>query len=235
MAADHHHADNTPENKVATGAFYDMDGTLIATNVVHAYAYYALNAQRVSEKVSKAASLVASLPFYWVADKIDRKLFNEAFYKNYAGFTEDRLIVLGEEVFDKVIRPNIFKGAYSLMKRSREQGHRQVLITGGIDTITRPLAEHLGFDDYVANRLEIQDGVATGRLHKPFIAGPNKAAWVRQYAAEHGIDLERSFAYADSSSDLPLLSSVGYPCAVNPDRGLKTLANSYDWPVLDLS
>ena len=217
-----------------TAAFYDVDGTLIKTNVVHAYAYYAINAPRMTDRLSRTASLLASLPLYWAADKYDRKLFNDAFYRNYAGFGEDRLIVLGQEVFDKVIRPNIFPGAKSLIERSREQGHRQILITGAIDYVTAPLAEYLGVDDFVANRLEIKDNEATGRLIQPMIAGPSKATWVRKFAREQDLDLERCFAYADSGSDIPLLSAVGNPCAVNPDFRLKTTARAYNWPTLNL-
>ena len=226
---------NTDGSKLSkTAAFYDVDGTLIKTNVVHAYAYYAINAPRMTDRLARTASLLASLPLYWAADKYDRKLFNDSFYRNYAGFSEDRLIVLGQEVFEKVIRPNIYEGARSLIQRSREQGHRQILITGAIDYVTQPLADFLGVDDFVANRLEIKDGEATGRLIQPMIAGPAKASWVRKFAEAHDLDLERCFAYADSGSDLPLLASVGNPCAVNPDFSLKTTAKAYNWPVLNL-
>lgn len=217
-----------------TAAFYDVDGTLIKTNVVHAYAYYALNSQKLTRKFSKTAGLLASLPAYWLADKFDRRLFNEHFYRNYAGFSEDRLVVLGDEIFEHVIRPNIFEGARSLVERSKAQGHRQVLITGALDVVTAPLADYLGVDDFVANRLELKDGIATGKLAKPVIAGASKALWVRQYAEKHGINLDGSFAYADSGSDIPLLSVVGHPCAVNPDFRMKTNARAYDWPILTM-
>ncbi len=217
-----------------TAAFYDVDGTLIKTNVVHAYAYYAINAPSWRRKIFKTAELLASIPLYWAADKFDRALFNEAFYKNYKGFSEDRLVVLGQEIFDNVIRPNIFEGATSLVERSRRQGHDQILVTGALDVITEPLADFLGCDHFVANRLEIKDGIATGNLEKPLIAGANKALWVRQYAEEQGYDLDGSFAYADSGSDIPLLSVVGHPCAVNPDFEMKKNARAYDWPVLEL-
>lgn len=222
------------KKKRATAAFYDVDGTLIKTNVVHAYAYYALNTPYLGKKLTKTAGLLASLPAYWLADKFDRRKFNEHFYKNYAGYSEDRLVVIGEEVFDNVIRPNIFEGARSLIAKSREQGHRQILITGALDVITEPLADFLGVDEFVANRLELKDGKATGRLAKPVLAGANKALWVRRYAEEHDIDLDGSFAYADSGSDIPLLSVVGNPCAVNPDFRMKTNARAYDWPILNL-
>lgn len=217
-----------------TAAFYDVDGTLIKTNVVHAYAYYAMNAPEMTKKIGKTAGLLASLPLYWLADKFDRRLFNEAFYKNYEGYTEDRLVLLGEEIFENVIRPNIYEGALDLVERSRDQGHRQILVTGALEVVTKPLAEYLGCDDYVANRLELKDGVATGRLEEPTIAGPTKAKWVRRYAEDHGYDLDGSFAYADSGSDVPLLSVVGHPCAVNPDFKMKKTARAYDWPVLQL-
>lgn len=218
-----------------SAAFYDVDGTLIKTNVVHAYAYYAINSPRFTDRLARAASLVASLPLYWVADKYDRKLFNDAFYRNYAGFGEDRLVVLGQEVFENVLKPNVFEGARELIQRSREQGREQILVTGAIDYVTEPLAEYLGVDDWVANRLELKDGVATGRLVQPMMAGANKALWVRRFAEKKGYDLDRCFAYADSGSDLPMLSVVGNPCAVNPDFRLRTTAKAYQWPVLNLA
>lgn len=224
----------TQQSARRTAAFYDVDGTLIKTNVVHAYAYYAINDPSITSRIQRTASLVASLPLYWVADKYDRKWFNDAFYKNYAGLTEDRLIVLGEELFENVIRPNIFKGARDLIQNSKAQGHQQILVTGALDFVTEPLARYLGVDDFVANRLEFKDHVATGNLLKPMLAGANKALWVRQYAEKHNLNLDESFAYADSGSDLPLLSVVGKPCAVNPDFRLKTTARAYQWPVLTL-
>ena len=223
-------ASSTPQS----AAFYDVDGTLIKTNVVHAYAYYAATAPRITNRISRAAGLLASLPLYWVADKYDRKLFNDQFYKNYAGFSEDRLIIIGREIFEKVIKPNVFDGAKDLIASSKERGIKQILVTGAIDHVTAPLAEYLGVDDWVANTLEIQDGYATGRLIQPMMAGANKALWVRRYAEKHGYPLDDCFAYADSGSDLPMLSVVGRPCAVNPDFRLRTTAKAYQWPILDL-
>jgi phosphoserine phosphatase len=66
------------------------------------------------------------------------------------------------------------------------------------------------------------------------LAGPNKSQWIRDYAAQHALNLENCWAYADSFSDLPMLSMVGRPCAVNPDFKLRAAARDFDWPVLDL-
>jgi HAD superfamily hydrolase (TIGR01490 family) len=215
-------------------AFYDVDGTLIKTNVVHAYAYYVANHPSLKRRALGLGKLVASIPAYLATDYYSRKLFNEWFYKNYAGFSEDRLILLGEEIFEKVLLPNLFPGSRDLIRRSKAQGIRQVLVTGALDVITRPLAEYLDVDDFGANQLEIVDGFATGRTIGPLLAGPNKSQWIRAYATEHGLNLDRCWAYADSFSDLPMLSMVGRPCAVNPDYKLRAAARDFDWPVLDL-
>ncbi len=215
-------------------AFYDVDGTLIKTNVVHAYAYYIAFHSSFKRRVSGLSKLIASIPAYMATDYYSRKLFNEWFYKNYRDFSEDRLVVIGEEIFEKVLRPNLYPGARDLVRRSKDLGIRQVLVTGALDVITRPLAEYLEVDDFGANQLEIVDGFATGRLVGPLLAGPNKSQWIRSYATRYGLDLDNCWGYADSFSDLPMLSMVGRPCAVNPDRKLRAAAQDFEWPVLDL-
>ena len=111
---------------------------------------------------------------------------------------------------------------------------RQVLVTGALDLTVRPMAEHLGLDDYVTNRLEFVDGVATGRLLPPVMAAATKASWMRTYAERETLSLSDCYAYSDSMSDLPMLSIVGHPTAVNPDFRLRATARQHDWPVLDL-
>ena len=216
-------------------AFYDVDGTLISTNVLHAYAFYARNVPTFAGKVGRNAKLVASLPFYAVADKLGRKFFNDIFYANYRGISEDRLWVLGEELFDKVVRKRVFADMANLIRRSRAEGYQQVLITGAIEQMIKPLAEYLEVDAWFANKLEIEGGRATGRLTPPVLAGPEKAAFLRRYALEHGLDLNACRAYADSASDIPMLSSVGRPVAVNPDSNLKATATAHDWPIINAS
>lgn len=215
-------------------AFYDVDGTLLRTNVIHAYAYYAVNLPTLAGKLGRAIRLAASLPLYGVAEAINRKLFNDIFYKNYEGISKDRLWVLGEELFDRVLKPSLFRGAADLIRRSKQDGVRQVLVTGALDFVTEPLARYLDVDEWVANKLEFRDDYATGHILKPVLAGGEKALWVRRWAEKGGYDLDASFAYADSHSDYPMLSVVGNPVATNPDFKLKAAARAADWPVLVL-
>lgn len=219
-----------------SAAFYDVDGTLIRTNIVHAFAYYALNQPTLLRSVLSGLKTAASIPFFVAADKLSRKVFNQMFYQYYAGQSEDRLLVLAEDLFNEVIRPSIYPGARDLVEESRRAGCRQVLVSGGLDFTVRPLARYLGIDpcDVIANRLEFEGGYATGRLGKPFVAGATKANIMRDFADRHGLDLTRSWAYSDSYSDYPMLAAVGRPTAVNPDLRLRIVARSYDWPIIHL-
>jgi HAD superfamily hydrolase (TIGR01490 family) len=182
----------------------------------------------------KSAKTALSLPLFWAADKLSRKLFNELFYRYYQGQSEDRLVILAEELFEDVIKPTIFPRAQELIDESRRAGCRQVLVSGGLDFTVRPLARFLGVDDFIANKLEFAGGYATGRLEKPFVAGATKAVIIRDYAAVHALDLAKCWAYSDSYSDYPMLAVVGRPTAVNPDFRLRATARSYDWPIVDL-
>ena len=225
----------TPHPKYRnSAAFYDVDGTLIRVNIVHAFSYYASRHPSLLTSAVRTLRTAASVPVFWAADKLSRKWFNEIFYQSYAGASEDRLVTLADELFEDVIKPNIYPRAPELIADSRRAGCRQVLLSGALDFTMRPLARYLGVDDLIANSLEFQDGYATGKLKKPFVAGATKADIMRSYAKQHGIDLAESWAYSDSFSDFPMLAVVGHPTACNPDFRLLRVARSYDWPVLDL-
>lgn len=214
-------------------AFYDVDGTLVRTNVVHAFGYYAANRGRLVESMLRTAALVAGIPAFWAVDQVSRATFNELFYRQYRGLTRDRLTALSEELFEKVLKPAIFPGAEELVERSRATSARQVLVTGAIDLSILPLARHFGMDDVIANRLEFVHDVATGRVIKPLLAGGTKAAAVRDFCAREGLDLSACSGFCDSYADYPMLAVVGRPTAVNPDFRLRQLARSHEWPVVD--
>jgi HAD superfamily hydrolase (TIGR01490 family) len=218
----------------AAAAFYDLDGTLVRTNLVHAFAYNAKNQQGLLRSVTKTLATFVSVPLFMAADFYNRRLFNDIFFVRYRGESEDRLRYLADELFDSTIRPSIFPGAYELIDKSRQLGLRQVLVTGALDLTVRPLAKHLKIDDYVTNRLEFVDGYATGRLLPPVMAAATKASWMRIYAEKENLNLSDCYSYSDSMSDLPMLSVVGHPTAVNPDVRLRNTALQHDWPILDL-
>jgi len=215
-------------------AFYDVDGTLVRTNVVHTYAYYAMNAGGVRSIVQRTLGLASRLPIYGVLDAVDRKIFNETFYRAYQGFTEDRLWTLGEDMLEDVLRPALFPQSRELIEEARRAGCRIVLVTGALDFTILPLARELGADDVIANRMQFVGGVATGKVIPPIIEGANKAHAMREYCNKHDLAIDQCHAYSDSASDYAMLSLVGRPTAVNPDLRLRALARAYHWPILDL-
>lgn len=213
-------------------AFFDVDGTLVRTNIVHAFAYYAANQGSVLGTAWQTARTVLSLPALWATDRVNRKAFNELFYRFYEGQSEDRLLTLADELFEEVLRPAVYPGTRPLLDQARRAGCRVVLCTGALDFTVRRLAEHLGADDLVANRMRFVDGRATGRVVPPIIEGAHKALALRDYCGRHGLRLDQSFAYSDSISDYPMLAVVGHPTAVNPDARLRRVARAYEWPIL---
>jgi HAD superfamily hydrolase (TIGR01490 family) len=216
-------------------AFYDLEGTLVRTNLVHTLAFYSLNQPGLLRSVGKAAATAASVPLFVAAELYSRKVFNNIYFRHYKGQLRERLLFLADELYEKVLEPGIFPGSRELIEKSRQMGLRQVLVTGALDFTIERFVEQMGFDDYVANRLEFVGGVATGRLLPPVMASATKASWMRTYAEREGLNLSDSYGYSDSMSDLPMLSMVGHPAAVNPDLRLKATALRHDWPILDLS
>jgi HAD superfamily hydrolase (TIGR01490 family) len=215
-------------------SFFDVDGTLVRTNLVHPTVFYLANQANPLRSLGALARAVARGPRMALAEAIDRRLFNELLFATYEGISRDRLLLLADEVFDRVIRRALYPGARELVQRSLAEGHEVVIVSGALDFLMDRLADHLGATSVIANRLEFKDGYATGKLERPIVAGPEKARLVRQWAKDHGHDLADCFGYSDSYSDVPMLSVVGRPCAINPDLRLAKLARTYSWPVVHL-
>jgi len=216
------------------GAFFDVDGTLVDTNVVHAYAYYVFHRGTIFGTASRLLRGLAMAPVYALADRMNRKVFNELFYRAYRGLSEDRLIELAPALCDEVLAPAVYPGALDIIAECRKAGCKIVLCTGAIDITMKPLQKLLGADDLIANSLQFVEGFATGKVIPPIVEGANKANRIRDYCLQHGLRLDLSHAYSDSLSDYPMLAVVGPPTAVNPDSRLRSHARAYEWPILDL-
>lgn len=215
--------------------YFDVDGTLVRTSLVEPTLFYLVNQGTPVQSALRLGRALFKAPSMAVAELWDRRMFNELLFSTYAGMSEDRLILLAEEIFQKVLKPSLFPSAKSLVEKSLDAGHSVVLVSGALDVIARHLADYLGATEVIANHLEMKDGIATGKLLKPVVAGPEKAKIVRDHARARGHDLDECFAFSDSYSDVPMLSVVGHPAAVNPDKRLAMLAKAYSWPSFDLS
>jgi HAD superfamily hydrolase (TIGR01490 family) len=215
-------------------SFFDVDGTLVRTNLLHPTVFYLANQPNPLRALGSLVRAAAGAPRMALAEMVDRRRFNELLFATYEGISRDRLLILADEAFDTVVKRALYPGARDLVQRCRANGHEVVLVSGALDFLMERLAKHVGATACIANRLEIKDGYATGKLVRPIVAGPEKARLIREWAKRHGHDLADCFAYSDSYSDVPMLSVVGHPCAVNPDLRLGKLARTYAWPVIHL-
>ena len=234
--ANNHSASETVKMKKngRAAAFYDLEGTLVSTNLVHTLAFYSRRQQGLWKTIKKSATTLAKLPAFGVTDLYSRNVFNEYFFRSYEGESFDRLRYFSDELFEEVLKPAIYPGTRELIAQGKKNGQLQVCITGALDFTIDRLMDHLGIDVYKANRLEFVNGYATGRILPPVMASATKAKWMREFAEKEDINLSESYSYSDSISDLPMLAIVGHPVAVNPDFRLKQTALQHDWAILDL-
>ncbi len=215
-------------------AFYDFDGTLVESNVVTQYAYFARNLPSRGESAWRYLKLILSVPVFLGLDLYSRSLFNVFFYRYYGGMRRDWLEEQAHGLLEKVFLPALFPGAPALVQKDRSEGYRTVLVSGSLDFALKPVANHLGFDEVISNSLVYSGGVATGELNPPLIAEKHKTAAMRELCRRYNVETASAKAYSDSVSDLPMLEMVGKPAAVNPDRRLKRIAQARRWPVLNL-
>ena len=150
-----------------------------------------------------------------------------------AGHTVAELEELGEEIFDEAMAHRIWPGTRALAQMHLDQGQRVWLVTAAPIEIAQIIARRLGLTGAMGTVAEHADGVYTGRLVGEMLHGPAKGEAVRALAARERLDLARCSAYSDSFNDLPLLTLVGDPCAINPDARLRAHAREQGWRVRD--
>lgn len=218
-----------------TASYFDVDGTLVSSNLMHTAVWYMANDINPLRSAKQIGKLLLRGPRLLVAELTDRRSFNELLFEAFRGTTEDRLQVLADEAYAWCMKERIYSGARDIIARAKDLGHEVVLISGALDFLLERLAADLGADHYVGNRLEIHDGRATGKLLRPVVAGPNKSRLIADHARDHGHELAECFGYSDSYSDVPMLSVVGRPAVINPDPKLLRLARAYQWPIIELT
>lgn len=213
-------------------AFFDLDKTVIAKASMVAFGRPLLDAGLI-DRWLLARAMWSNLVFHWLgADEERMRKFRESALRLTRGWDQARIRSLVADNIAEVIEPIVFDEAVDLIREHQAAGRRVFLISASPEEIVAPLARFLGVEESIATRARIDaDGRYTGEVEF-YSYGPYKAEAIVEMAEAQGIDLDRSFAYSDSATDLPMLELVGHPVAVNPDRDLARAARARSWEVL---
>ena len=214
---------------MAVAAFFDIDGTLIARNSAPLY-------MRHLQETGQARRRDVARTIYYVARyKLGLLDINRAVAVSLAwirGRDETRVRTDCDAWYADVIRPYLYPAMAATVEAHRRAGHVLALLTSATRYLAEPLAADLRIPNMLVTQLLVRDGRFTGEAVRPVCYGDGKIYWAERFAADHGIDLRRSYFYTDSITDLPLLDRIGEPRIVNPDPRLRRTAGRRGWPVL---
>ncbi|MDX2706252.1 HAD family hydrolase [Streptomyces sp. NPDC059718] len=149
------------------------------------------------------------------------------------GHRVEELMSIGEEIYDEYMADKIWPGTRALAQAHLDAGQRVWLVTAAPVETATIIARRLGLTGALGTVAEHVDGLYTGRLVGEPLHGPSKAEAVKALAAAEGLELSRCAAYSDSSNDIPMLSLVGHPYAINPDTRLRKHAREKGWRLRD--
>lgn len=215
-----------PERQLAV---FDLENTLIASNVVDSYAWLATRHSDDADRVRFVARTLREAPRLLALDRTDRGDFLRYFYRRYEGAPVERLRQDTWELFSDLVLTKSFPAGIRRVREHRALGHKTLLITGALDIVIEPLRPL--FDEVICASLGTKGGRFTGELLESPPTGEARALIMADFARANHLDLQQSVAYADSASDLPMLEASGHPVAVNPETKLAAIARKRGWHV----
>src|SRR6266508_2752870 len=216
-------------------AFFDLDKTIIAKSSVLAFGK-PLYREGLLSRRTIVKRIYAQVVFMLVgADEQKMEKLRGAMAAMTRGWNRDHVASIVREALTEVIEPIIYAEALELFDDHHAAGREVVIVSSSPTEVVEPLAEFMGADRAIATRPEVDaDGNYTGELEF-YAYGDGKAVAIRELAAREGIDLDASYAYSDSITDIPMLETVGHPVAVNPDRELARIARDRDWDIREFA
>jgi HAD superfamily hydrolase (TIGR01490 family) len=212
------------------GAFFDLDGTLVDGFTATAHASDRI--RRRQARIGEVLGVIeASMRYRFGRMQFERLMSRAAGYLRGESLTE--LDELGERLFVERVSSRVFPYMHEVVRAHQQRGHTVVLSSSALTIHAEPVARYLEITHVLCNHFELDDRrLLTGRIARPVIWGANKATAVRRFCDDNGVDLQRSYFYADGNEDVALMNLVGNPRPVNPRSGLAAMAAAQGWPVL---
>jgi alcohol-forming fatty acyl-CoA reductase len=211
-------------------AAFDLENTLIASNVVESYSFLATRRLNAPERTRYVLRTLVEAPGLLKLDKRDRTDFLRHFYRRYEDAPVAQIAEDAQEMMSQLILTKSFPDGLRRVREHKAAGHHTILITGALSFNVAGLKPL--FDEIVAAEMSVRaDGTYSGEMDAVPPTGEARAQILAEYCEAEGFRLEECVAYADSSSDLPLFEAVGFPVAVNPETRLAAIARKRGWLV----
>lgn len=210
------------------GAFFDLDGTLIATFSAFAFLREAVSNGLVTASDFGEAVLTA---LQFQTSQIGFSGFVTGTTKLLRGHSEAEFAEMGERIFRENLAAQIYPESRALVDAHRRKGHTLAVVSAATPYQINPFARDLDIPNVLCTRLEVTDGRFSGNLVRPTCYGEGKAIHARRLARRKRVHMSRSYFYTDSDEDLPLLDAVGKPRPTNPNRRLRDIATARGWPM----
>ncbi len=214
-----------------TAAFFDLDKTVIAKSSTLAFGRSFYHGGLINRRAVLRTAYAQFVYLVGGADHDQMEGMRKYLSDLCRGWNVQQVREIVAETLHELIDPIIYDEAASLIEEHHAAGRDVVIVSASGSEVVEPIGEMLGADHVVATRMVVKDGAYNGEIEH-YVYGPAKAEAIARLAESEGYDLERSFAYSDSATDVPMLEAVGHPYAVNPDRALRKEAAARDWPVL---
>jgi len=212
-------------------AFFDLDKTIIARSSALAFSRPFYEGGLINRRSVLRSGYAQFVYLVGGADHDQMERMRRYLSEQAAGWHVQTVKDIVAETLHHIVDPLVYDEAVNLIEQHHLAGHDVVIVsTSGVEVVG-PIGEMLGADRVIATRMVQQDGRYTGEIEF-YAYSANKAAAMIELAEQEGYDLAASYAYSDSSTDIPMLEAVGHPYAVNPDRALRKEATDRDWPML---
>ena len=215
-------------------AFFDVDNTITRGSTLYFLGKGMYN-RGFFTKRDIGAWVLANIRFRMTGTEKSEVIsrFQKAATDFIGGHDVKEIRIIGEQIYSEFVSPSIWQGTIELAKEHLSSGDEVWLVTASPEDFANLIAERLGFTGAIGTKAEIKDGKYTGNLNGKLLHGKEKAIAITELTKARGINLKDCFAYSDSHNDLPLLSAVGHPRAINPDAKLRIIAFSQSWSVHD--
>jgi HAD superfamily hydrolase (TIGR01490 family) len=215
-------------------AFFDLDKTVIARSSTLAFSRPLYAGGLINRRAVLRSTYAHFMYLVGGADHDQMERMRGYLSSLVSGWDVQQVRDIVAETLLEIIEPVVYHEAITLIAEHHAAGRDVVIVSTSGAELVEPIAHLLGADAVIATRMAVRDGRYTGEIDF-YAYRENKASAILELAAERGYDLEVSYAYSDSVTDVPMLETVGHPFAVNPDRALRREAVVRSWPVLDFT